>query len=218
MKNLIEYLKHPSKEKTAGTKDIVIATIMYFVVPPVISILLFFLYSKLPVDSSPAAFQSSRFNALGLFVTVILEELAFRLPLKDKLPFRILSSLALSALLVRLFLSPFCTTVLACIAIIVLLATLIYLLQMLLHKHLSFPAVFYLTAVVFGLLHLVRLDFNTLCFASILYGLFYCFDKFLGGLLLGYLRIQTNIFWVIILHLLYDFAPFALEYALNLIV
>ena len=213
MKNLVEYLRLPSIEKTAGTKDIVVATILYFVIPPAISILLFFLYDKLHIASSSVEFRQSHFNAIGLFVTVILEELVFRLPLKDKLAFRIVSSLALAALLTRLFLASLCTTVVACIAIIILLAAQVYLVQVLMHKHLSFPVIFYLSATVFGLLHLVNLDFNALCFASIIYGLFYCFDKFLGGVLLGYLRVQVNIIMVIIIHLLYDFAPFALEFA-----
>ena len=215
MKKLIEYLRHPSTEKTAGIKDIVVATIFYFVIPPAISILLFFLYDKLPVVSSPGEFRPSHFNALGLFATVILEELAFRLPLKDRLALRIVSSLALSALLTRLFFASLCSTVVACVAIIILLAVLFYLLHALLHKRLGFLAIFYLSAAVFGLLHLVKQDFNALCFASILYGLFYCFDKFLGGVLLGYLRIQVNIFVVIILHLIYDFAPFILEHAIG---
>lgn len=218
MKNLVKYLRHPADEKSARPRDIIVATVLYFVIPPAVFILLFFLYDKLPLGTTSGQFKSSHFNAFGLFVSVILEELAFRLPLKDKHACRIVSSLALSALLARLFLAPFCRTVLACIAIIVLLAALIYLLQMLLHKYLNFPSIFYLSAVVFGLLHLVRLDFGAICFASILYGLFYCFDKFLGGILLGYLRVQANIYLVIIIHLLYDFAPFALEHALNMIV
>ena len=191
------------------------ATALYFVVPPLLSSIVFVI-SELCGGSSLIRLAPVNPHFYKLFIVVILEEISFRLPLRDKTVYRVLSSLALSTILGQLFFFS-STRLLLCLILVLIIAGALFLLEELMFKYVSFPIIFYLSAVAFGLFHLVNLGFNSLGISSLLLGFMYCFDKTLGGILLGYLRIQVNIFYVIILHLLYDLAPFALEHMVNLI-
>ena len=215
MKLFLQYLKHPTIERSSRPIDIIVGVVLYFLIPPIVSIALFSLFDHLPMEPASGTLRPSQPNVIGLVVSILLEEVAFRLPLKNTLVNRVLSSLALSLLLVRLFFISICPTVVMCVAVLLFIASLLFVLQSMMYRHLSFHIMFYIFAFAFGLLHIVRIDFSVVCLSSILYGFFYCLDKIVGGIILGYLRIQVNLLFVITLHLVYDLLPFAMELFVN---
>lgn len=216
MKNLFLFLRCPSTTQSKANVSIIISTILYFIVPLLLSTVLFII-SELQGNNSLIRIAPVDHNIYKLFIAVILEEISFRLPLKDKIVYRVLSSLALSTILGQVFFFS-STRLLLRIILVLVIAGFLFLLQEWMFKYLSYPIIFYLYAAAFGLLHLANLGFISFGISSLLIGFFYCFEKTIGGILLGYLRIQVGILMPIIIHILYDLLPFIMEFFANCIV
>ena len=217
MKHLLLFIKTPSETRTASLIDIIVAVLLYFTVPIVLSICLFSIFDLVITKTPAVTYSNGDSTFFRLALLVFIEELAFRLPLKHKWFNHLVSSLALSVLLGPLFIDMSRFPGYLFVIIIILFAGLFFLLQFILFKRVKYPFIFYVFAVLFGGLHSLNLSFESIDFIACLYGFLYCFDKIISGVLLGYLRIQTCLLLSFVVHLLYDFLPDIAEYLLSLI-
>lgn len=71
-------------------------------------------------------------------------------------------------------------------------------------QHHYFPAIFYLSAAIFGLAHAMNYD-NQMTFVFALLVPFLIVSQFFTGLILGYLRVRLGFFWGFLFHAVWNF-------------
>ena len=205
MKDFFRFLAHPTQEKTAKPRDLAFASVLYFLVGPVICVAGALVQAFALGGEGPAMASRTDMTFVYLCFGVLMEELAFRMPLRNHLPARILSSLALGFVVSRIFFGHlFASKWIAMLVVGTPLAVPIFFALGAMHKQLKFPLIFYFFALLFGLAHLSNLTFDSFSLATLWFVFYYTLDKFCSGAILGYLRVQTNLLLPYLLHLALD--------------
>lgn len=205
MKDFFRFLAHPTQDKTASPRDVAFASLLYFILGPVIIVSGALIQWKVFNGEGPALGDRSAMTFGYLCFGVLVEELSFRVPLRNNLPARILASIGVGFVVSRIFLGHIfgCSRLVSLIAVVPLAVLMFFALDAM-HKHLKFPVIFYLLALLFGLAHICNLTFDSFSLATVWFVFYYTFDKFCSGAILGYIRVQTNIVLPYILHLALD--------------
>ena len=217
MKNLLLFLKKPTEARSASVIDVFVAILLFFTVPILLSICLFSLFDSVITNTPKVTYSDVGLTHFRLALIVLIEEFAFRLPLKYNWSNSLISSMALSFLLVPMCFNISKVPIYLFVVIFLLFASLLFALQFVLFKRATFPFPFYFFAVLFGGLHCINLSFESIDLIACLYAFLYSFDKIIGGLLLGYLRIQTCLLLTFVVHLLYDFLPDIASFLISLV-
>ena len=120
MKDFFRFLAHPTQEKTASSRDVAFASLLYFILGPVIIVSGALIQWKVFNGEGPALGDRSAMTFGYLCFGVLVEELSFRVPLRNNLPARILASIGVGFVVSRIFLDHIfgCSRLVSLIAVV----------------------------------------------------------------------------------------------------
>ena len=166
---------------------------------------------KRDLGASTNSIRNNIFYAALLFP--IIEELSFRLYLKRNVINIFISSFFMTYMIVTNFIFQTSTFSLSENGLIrILISLTVALLILYIHKmkkiKLKFNLLYYLSAVLFGLVHIYNYDYTN--YKVLIFAIIICLPQITSGLLYGYTRIKYGIIGSIILHMLINGLPMLL--------
>ena len=166
---------------------------------------------KRDLGASTNSIRNNIFYAALLFP--ILEELSFRLYLKRNVINIFISSFFMTYMIVTNFIFQTSTFSLSENGLIrILISLTVALLILYIHKmkkiKLKFNLLYYLSALLFGLVHIYNYDYTN--YKVLIFAIIICLPQIIGGLFYGYTRIKYGIIGSIILHMLTNGLPMLL--------
>lgn len=213
MRDFIRYLKAPVENFKLPARKIWSVILLFFllyILSIVVSILGYFLTGDDIPESKTRKMPAFLPLWFALIVPPLIEELSFRLWLKRNTVTIFISSVCfiwciVSMLMVNVIYSTDrlvlrCLIALACGSVFTLL----------LKKQITsarFPVMFYLSAIVFGLIHLVNYQGAYSLTATIVLVVTLLINHSLSGLFYGYVRIGFGFFASVLFHIANNFLP-----------
>lgn len=152
------------------------------------------------------------FLYISLILVPILEEFTFRAPLKLNKKTISFFSIGITYFLLRFFLSS--NLYLYKLGIAISIGIVIYVTFNKIKLRTSFyntyyNGIVYLSAILFGVGHILNVDLQSSSFIAIV---LYIFPIFFGGLILSYLRVKYNLLTSIMFHAIHNSVPFLVYY------
>lgn len=199
MITMLKSLIHPTYSR-AASKHILFAAILYFVISPIFAVATFALFDTLGFERNLPELRDRA--AFSLIYSAIIEELAFRLPIKYSKTAILLSSFAF-AIICTPYLMP-TRVFLFDIFLIIGLSLIFIFIESFIHNYFSLSFTFYFYTVLFSVLHLLNISYTSLTYCVILFEILYCISKMFDGMILGYIRLKSNIIISILLHIAFN--------------
>lgn len=205
MRDFINYLKNPSEDLKLPAKKIwsvLLVFLTIYIIKIIVAIVSHVVFKDNAPDSGLRDLPTVFPLWLVLFVPPLLEELSFRLWLKRNTATILISSVGFVWFLASMFLADAIYStdrlVLRCIVALAGGGAVALLLKKQIINA-KFPIIFYLSAILFGLMH-ARNFIDVSSFAGALFVLINLVMHMLTGLFLGYVRIGYGIVASILFH------------------